>query len=326
MSYQTRREQVDGLEVIRLIDSDRDLTASLLPQLGNIAFELTLKGKNYLWHPPLRLSEMAAKHPMMGVPLLSPWANRLDQDSYWINGAQYTVNRKLGNIRDDQNHKPIHGLVLYEPWEVMEVTADGESARATSRFRFTRQPKLMAQFPFAHELHLEHTLKGGRLSVRLKLRNESAEPIPIAIGFHPYFTLPEAPRDSWKIDLPVKEHVELSPALIPTGKTEPVAQSNGLGLANKSFDDVFTGLTRNQDGYAVFRVESAHASLSTGFGPGYHVGVVYSPQSSNFICFEPMAALTDAFNLAHMGLYNDLRSVPPEQDWEEEFWIEPQGS
>jgi aldose 1-epimerase len=71
------------------------------------------------------------------------------------------------------------------------------------------------------------------------------------------------------------------------------------------------------------------------FGPKYNTAVVYSPKpnvvnpnrggSPNFVCFEPMAGITDAMNLAHRGLYHDLQMLAPGQVWQESFWIRPSG-
>ena len=47
--------------------------------------------------------------------------------------------------------------------------------------------------------------------------------------------------------------------------------------------------------------------------------------SPNFVCFEPMAGITDAMNLAHRGLYHELQMLAPGQVWQESFWIRPSG-
>src|SRR5256885_8567341 len=43
-------------------------------------------------------------------------------------------------------------------------------------------------------------------------------------------------------------------------------------------------------------------------GPNYRSAVVWAPKGRPFICFEPMAGITDAVNLAQRGLYHELRS------------------
>jgi aldose 1-epimerase len=37
-----------------------------------------------------------------------------------------------------------------------------------------------------------------------------------------------------------------------------------------------------------------------------------------------MAALTNAFNLAHVGSSAELQTVPPGGQWVESFWVEPE--
>ena len=44
-----------------------------------------------------------------------------------------------------------------------------------------------------------------------------------------------------------------------------------------------------------------------------------------FICFEPMAGITNSMNLAHKGLYKELQSIPPGDTWQESFWLRPAG-
>jgi aldose 1-epimerase len=49
------------------------------------------------------------------------------------------------------------------------------------------------------------------------------------------------------------------------------------------------------------------------------------PKGRDFLCFEPMAAITNALNLAHAGIYKQLQSIPPGGLWRESFWIRPSG-
>jgi aldose 1-epimerase len=53
--------------------------------------------------------------------------------------------------------------------------------------------------------------------------------------------------------------------------------------------------------------------------------VVYAPPGHDYICFEPMATVTNGVNLAHEGKYPDLQSVEPGGRWQESFWIHPVG-
>ena len=60
------------------------------------------------------------------------------------------------------------------------------------------------------------------------------------------------------------------------------------------------------------------------FGQNYRVAVVFAPPGRDYICFEPMAAVTNAFNLAHQGRYTDWHTLPPGGEWRESFWVQPQ--
>jgi aldose 1-epimerase len=50
-----------------------------------------------------------------------------------------------------------------------------------------------------------------------------------------------------------------------------------------------------------------------------------APTAKGFIAFEPMAAITNAMNLAHKGVYKELQSIAPGGSWQESFWITAKG-
>jgi aldose 1-epimerase len=60
-------------------------------------------------------------------------------------------------------------------------------------------------------------------------------------------------------------------------------------------------------------------------GRNFRAAVIYAPRGRNFICFEPMAGITNALNLAHRGVYKELQSIPPGEVWRESFWVKPSG-
>jgi aldose 1-epimerase len=72
-------------------------------------------------------------------------------------------------------------------------------------------------------------------------------------------------------------------------------------------------------------VEGKKERITVTYGPKYPVAVVYAPPGREFICFEPMAAITNAFNLAHTGVYKELQSIAPGGQWKESFWVTPTG-
>jgi aldose 1-epimerase len=325
-NYSAKRTDADGIEVVQLSDPAHATEVSIVPSIGNIAYAMTVHGKNILWNPFSSPAEMKSKQVLFGVPFLAPWANRLDQDAFFANGKKYLLNSELGNIRRDDNKKPIHGLLMFSPhWKVTHLAGDDRSARVTSRLEFWRYPELMAQFPFAHAIEMTYKLSGGMLEVETLLENQSSDPMPVATGYHPYFQVPDIPRDQWKVHVAARRHLELSPQLVPTGDGTPVNLPDPAPLATTQLDDVFTNLVRGKDERAQFWVEGGGRKISVIYGPKYTVAIVYAPPGKNFICFEPMSAITNAFNLAHAGIYKELQSIPPGGAWRESFWIAPSG-
>ncbi len=324
--YRAERASVDGLEVIRLEDPSRKAVVSVVPSIGNNAYEFAIDGKNLFWVPFATLSEWRSKPVLGGNPLLAPWANRLDQDAFYANGKRYVLNPELGNLRRDANRKPIHGLLAFSPyWKVAGLEGDSRSAAVTSRLEFWRYPDLMAQFPFAHTLTMTYRLQDGALEVETVIENHAAEPMPVAVGYHPYFRLYDAPREEWKVHVAARQRWVLSDLLLPTGERRPAGLPEMVSLKEVVLDDVFGDLVRDHEGRVTFRVEGARQSIRVIYGPKYTVAVVYAPKGREFICFEPMTAVTNGLNLAHEGRYGELQSVPPGGQWRESFWIRPEG-
>jgi aldose 1-epimerase len=322
-NYTARSTAADGVQSVHLGDAARNAEASIAISIGNMAYEYLVRDRNYLWFPYQTTAEFKQSPKFCGIPFLAPWANRLDGDGFWANGHRYTLNPDLHNFRRDSNKLPIHGLLNFSPlWELIEARADDHSAWSTSRMDFWRYPEMMAQFPFAHAITVTHRLRDGVLEVETAIENRSAFPMPLAIGFHPYFQLHEIDRDEWKLYISASEHLKLNKFLVPTGEAEAFSGTAGIGLRGHYFDDGYTKLLRGPDGRAKFRVECARESLSVSYGPKYTAAVVFAPPNGRYVCFEPMTAVTNGFNAAHDGWYKDLQSIPPDGYWRESFWID----
>lgn len=324
--YSAQRSSVENTEVLRLTDAERQIEVLIAPSIGNNAYSMKVRGHEIFWSPYKTLAEWKAKPTLLGNPFLAPWANRIDGESYYANGRKYTLNPDLKNYRRDGHGQPIHGLVSYtDRWQVTRLHADDKGAEATSRLEFWRSPDWMAQFPFAHTIEMTYRLRDGALEVETAVQNHATEPMPLSLGYHPYFQLNDAPRDQWKVALPAKQRVVLSRQLTPTGDREPNPYARPLALAGVSLDDVFSTLEPGGNDRTTFTVEGKSQRIAVEYGPRYPVAVVYSPQDRGFICFEPMTGVTNAFNLAHQGKEPNLQRIAPGETWRESFWIRPSG-
>lgn len=312
-------------KTIRLADTARDVVVSIAPSRGNVTFGMRVKGNEVLYFPVASIDDPRAGQ--FGIPFLGPWANRLDEQAFYANGRRYAFDMDLGNVK---GAIPIHGFLGAAEWEVVEARADQSAAWVTSRLEFFRSPLWMKQFPFAHTLEMTHRLQEGVLEVRTRIQNMSVERMPVSIGFHPYFQLTDSPRDDWTVAIGARTHWRLAENKVPTGETEPIERlfpdPGAVPLKSYRVDDLFGDLVRDGQGVAVMTVTGRAQRLDVTMGPRYRAVVVYAPGSDRgFVCFEPMAGITNAMNAAQKGLYEELQSIPAGGTWEESFQVRPRG-
>lgn len=317
-----------GVDVVRLSDAARGVEVSIVPSVGNRAYEMKVHGKNILYFPAPDVGafKSGGGRGLNGIPFLAPWANRMAGGGFWANGKKYGFNSDLGTVRVAQNGIAIHGMLSASAlWQVTEVASDAQSAHVTSRLEFWKYPDLMANWPFAHEYEITYRLAEGALEVSAAITNLSTQPMPVSLGFHPYFNIPDVARADSTAHVPARKHVQTDPQLVATGELKPNDLPEVVSLKDHLFDDGFTDLVRDPNGRATFSIEGGGKQIQVIYGPKYTVAVVYAPPNQNYICFEPMAAITNGVNLAHDGKYPDLQTVSPGGKWRESFWVRASG-
>ena len=253
--------------------------------------------------------------------MLAPWANRLDGDAYWANGKRYLLNPDAVEIRRDSNGLPIHGLLLFaSAWEVARLHADEQGRRGDQPPGVLEASGMDGAVPLRPHHHDDASAVWRHARSPHHHRKSFDGPMPLVIGFHPWYQIPDAPRDQWKVHLPVREHYVLSQKVIPTGETKPVDLPDPTPLAGRQLDDVFGGVDPNSE----FSLEANGRKVSVRFGPKFPIAIVYAPNTRDVVCFEPMTGLTNGFNLAHEGIFKNLQSVPPGGNVDGKFLDPPQ--
>jgi aldose 1-epimerase len=269
-------------DIVQLRDGRTDTTVSVMTTVSN-AYEMVVKGQNIIRIPFATVEDFRARPGLNGIPLLAPFANRLDEQAFYANGKKYNFDMELGNVR---GQIPIHGYLSgAKDWKLVEAKADGQGAWVTNRLDFYRNPQWMQQFPFAHTLEMTYRLADGVLEVRTRIDNLSTEPMPVAIGFHPYFQLTDSTREEWVLSIGANTHWLLADNKIPTGETEPAdkffANRKAAALKDLDLDHVFGDLERDAQGRAVMSVKGKTQQLDVLLGPNYRSIVLYSPNPAN---------------------------------------------
>jgi aldose 1-epimerase len=319
LSYTAEQIQDHGVSVVRLSDGRNGVESLIAPSLGNRAYALNVQGANILHMPARNISEL---RELSGIPFLAPWANRIPGGGFHSNGNWYAFNESLGVLRIHNDHIAIHGMLTSSNlWQVTDVGADSNSAWVTSRLEFWRYPSLMANWPFAHEYEMTYRLSAGELETSVAVKNLSCDPMPVVIGFHPYFTIPGVPRAECVAHIPARSSVVVDQRLCATGELRPNGLPDPTPLSARVLDDGFTDLVHEPTGESTFWLEGGGKRVEVSFGPKWQVGIVYAPPGHEFICFEPMAAVTNGVNLASEGKYPALQMLDPDATWSESFRV-----
>jgi aldose 1-epimerase len=265
-------------DVIDLADTTEQMNVSVIWSMSN-AWRIQVKGKD-LVRTAATLADFQARPGLSGMPILAPFANRLDETAFYANGKKYNFDLEQGNVRGPI---PSTGFVSgSKAWQIVEFKADQKSAWVTCKLDFYKNPQYMKQFPFAHTITMTYRVSDGALEVHTRLDNLSNEAMPVVIGYHPIFELPDGNRDDWTVSVDAKTHWIEIPQRLPTGETQPIenffkADRQAIQLKNYGLiDDVFTDLVRDAEGRATMTLKYNGKELQAILGPKYRTVLLWS--------------------------------------------------
>jgi aldose 1-epimerase len=268
-------------DIVQLHDNKTDSTVSVLIGTSN-AYEFVVHGKNVISMNIPSTTALRNNPGLNGIPFLGPFANRLDEMAFYANGKKYSFDPGLGNVRSPI---PQQGFLnSTHDWKLVTAKADANSAYVVNKLDFYRNPDWMKQFPFAQTYTMTIRLKDGTLEVNTKIDNLSAQPLPVSIGYHPYFAVPETDRNHWSLDFGAETHWLETDAHLPTGEKETSDTFFGgdhhnvplSRFADKRFDEVFSDLDRDAQGRASVIIKGDTTSIKVTAGPKIRTFLLYS--------------------------------------------------
>jgi galactose mutarotase-like enzyme len=160
-----------------------------------------------------------------GCYLMAPFVGRVKDGIVKWSGR--TVQLRLNDGRNS-----IHGAALDADWTVLDSTAS--SVKMSCRFDESR-------WPFKGSMTQSLGIARGRLTLRAEVHAD--EPMPAAIGWHPWFRSAGEPL---KVGLKSDAVLRLAGDLIPTGDLDPVDARTDLrsepDVTARSLDDVYTAV------------------------------------------------------------------------------------
>ena len=257
--------------ILRIGDETDSLSVDT--SAGGRICSLVLAGRERILREP---ADGIERSIAWGCYLMAPFVGRLSCGTVAWSGhtAKLPLN---GGVHS------IHGAVFDTEWRVTGQTA----AKVEMACRFDP-----ARWPFEGSMAQSLEIEPGRLILRAAITAE--EPMPAALGWHPWFADPEGRA---QVKLRSDAVLRLGPDLIPTGELAMVDGRTdlrrGADTRGRRLDDVYVAVE------APAIVTWPDVELTMEFEPPVRTLVVFRhPQA---VCVEPMTAWPDSIRLAGEG-------------------------
>jgi aldose 1-epimerase len=232
--------------------------------------------------------------PTFHGAVLLPWPNRLRDGRYRFDGVDYQV-----AISEPERMTALHGLSPWAPWSLLTRQDD----RIVLSMRLLPSPG----YPFHLDSEVEYVLVADGLRVTATSTNVGDEPLPYAVGFHPYLSGGGARLDDCVLRIDASRRFLTDERLLPTGLADVASTPFDFRvprpLGSLQMDTAFTDVPRDADGRAWLALAA----------PDGHTAAIWSDSTCSFwqiytgdtlpghlfrrgMAAEPMTAAPDAFN------------------------------
>lgn len=263
-------------------------------------------------------SEFGNKGFTIGGAILVPYANRI-RGTVSADGKtiETTIAGKKVNLPANWQGKnagaekhAMHGLILNSAFESV-THQDGPTESSVSGILHAGD--FGGHWLSKTDLSVQTTLRNDALEMSVTATNVGEEPLPMGIGWHPYFVFPSGDRKQGRLRLPAESRalVDNYDNVFPTGKIVPVKgtpydfsrESNlgepaGKALDGLFLDDCFLKLKRDKAGTAsvdIMDYAARYGLRIVVLSPEIKAIQVYAPVDKNFIAIEPQFNLADPY-------------------------------
>lgn len=250
---------------------------------------------------------------MVGGAILLPYPNRirgtLSKDGKTI---ETDVEGKIVSLPANWHGKlpgakfvAMHGLILSSQFQDVDHR-DGDSESDVTAL--LHGGNFGGHWFSRTDVAVKMILRNRQFEMVVTARNVGRDPLPMAIGFHPYFRFPSGDRRQARLHLPARSYAIVNnyDDVFPRGQIVSVKNSaydftppSGVPLNGIFLDDCFTDLARQSNGSAVIEITDPAARYGMrirALSPQIKSIQVYAPPAKNFVVVEPQFNLADPFN------------------------------
>jgi aldose 1-epimerase len=213
----------------------------------------------------------------------------------------------------------MHGLILN--WPVQDVQTvkipDGETVTGV-----IHAGDFNGHWLSRTDLSFVITLTGGAVDAEIVAKNVGNEAEPMAIGWHPYFSIPSGERSQALLHVPGTQVAQVNNYgdVFPTGKLLPVkgtkwdfTSPQGAPLDDTYLDDNWSNLQRTNGAVQVTLTDPAsnYGVKILGLSPDIRTVQVYSPPTVKFAAIEQQFNFADPFGKEWHGMNTGMVTLKP---------------
>lgn len=256
-------------ETIALEDPEANARVVLAPGRGGMVtrFEVGEPARAVMFMDATTLAD-ASKNVRGGNPVLFPSPGPLADE-------RFTRQGRSGSMKQ-------HGFARQRAWTVIAASplectlelASDDATRAAYPWDF------VARIRYS----LESTAARTTLSVATTIENRSDDALPFALGFHPYFFVPDAEKKNARIVTDAKR------AWDNFGKQNTLL-AGPIDLTVKEVDLHLVDHTPHSA-----TLERATDRIVVSGDPAFSRWVIWTQAGKDFVCLEPWTAAADALN------------------------------
>jgi aldose 1-epimerase len=297
-------------------DIASNASAQIRPDIGFncFSFKARVNGRpvEALWAEPA-FAEGEGRPSRSGMPVLFPFAGRIQNGAFSFEGKEYTIKHGAEN-----GPNAIHGFVFNRRWRVVEYAAN----RVVGEFQGSIDaPETLTEWPSDYRIQIAYTVSDAMLTTDITISNPGKGVLPFTFGLHPYFRVPLGRGDAEQtISTVPADSLWVLEDLLPTGEQRPVDEArdfrNGKAFPVTQVDDVLTDLTA-VNGEIVASVEDRGSGvrLVERFSDDYRFCIVYTSPNRESIAIEPYTGAPDPFRVQSLGLDPKLILLEPGKTW-----------
>lgn len=284
-----RNSKINNIQEIAM--SNGDLEVTVIPDANMVISSFKKKGEEILGQR-FGLEGYVNNGKSFGIPLLYPWANRVTENNYTVDG--FKVSFSTEGMKVDENGYANHGtMTAIKGWETQSFAIGGQLI-LEGKYKFNENTPHFEAYPFVHEVIVTYILSEDVLEINTKVVNTSGIKMPIAFGWHPHFN-----ADIKDAHATGKEHnIPLNSKVLP------------VEIFNPEDTDTSALMFKMEDGWG--------ATINTVAGPmkmatkSYGYMLQWDPEGDSFIAVEPMTANIDPFK-------NECITICPDEEYEANF-------